>query len=157
MKLLMRSIILPISILIFIFSCSYERFNSPNQKKFHIIDVGVEGEKRSAFLVRKKINRFSNIDSKNKIKLDISLNSNKEIEEKSIQNKVTKYKLFMTAQVEITDLASGKKYKRTYKASQSYNVEDRYSNTVNNSKKANNNLIKIITEEILDQLKIFYN
>ena len=49
------------------------------------------------------------------------------------------------------------KYKREYSASQSYNVEDRYSATLNNSKEANINLIEVIVSEILDQLKIFYS
>ena len=131
--------------------------NSSDQKKFHIVEIYVEGEKRAAFLVRKKINRYSNSDSGNKIKMTINLSNNKEIQEKNIQNKVTRYKLFMTAQVEVKDLVSGNEYKRSYNASQSYNVEDRYSNTVNNSKEANNNLIEIIVDEILDQLKIFYS
>ena len=38
-----------------------------------------------------------------------------------------------------------------------YDVEDNYSNTVNNSKEANNSLIDIIVDEILDQLRIYYN
>ena len=101
--------------------------------------------------------RYSNLKSGNKIKINIILASNKEIQEKNTQNKVTRYKLNMSAQVEIKDLVSGSEYKRSYNASQSYNVEDRYSNTVNNSKEANNNLIEIIVDEILDQLKIFYS
>ena len=157
MILFKRLIIITISLIIFLSSCSYEKMNSPDQKKFHIVDIYVEGEKRTAFLVRKKIIRYSSLKSGNKIKINIILASNKEIQEKNTQNKVTRYKLNMSAQVEIKDLVSGSEYKRSYNASQSYNVEDRYSNTVNNSKEANNNLIEIIVDEILDQLKIFYS
>ncbi len=141
---------------LFVISCTYEKINSTDQKKFHIVDITVEGEKRSAFLVRKKINRLSNIDSSNKIKILVKLSSKKEILEKNIQNKVTKYKLSIAAQVEVKDLNTNRDYKRSYSASQSYDVEDRYSATVNNSKEANINLINKIVDEILDQLKIFY-
>ena len=63
----------------------------------------------------------------------------------------------MIADVEVDDLVTNQKYKREYSASQSYNVEDRYSATLNNSKEANINLIEVIVSEILDQLKIFYS
>lgn len=157
MRLSKQSIIITISILIFVFSCSYEKINAPGQKKVHIINLNIDGEKRTAFIIRKKINRFSNIDSKNKIKIDINISNKKEVEEKNIQNKVTKYKLFMTAKVVVTDMGSGKKNEKTYNASQIYGVVERYSNTVYNAKKANDDLIEIISGEILDQLKIFYN
>ena len=138
-------------------ACSYEKINSPEQKKFHIVNISVDGEKRTAFLVRKKINRFSNSESENKIQIKIKIDNKSEIQEKNIQNKVTRYKLTMIADVEVDDLVTNQKYKRVYSASQSYNVEDRYSATLNNSKEANINLIEVIVSEILDQLKIFYS
>ena len=74
-----------------------------------------------------------------------------------MQNKVTKYHLSLSAKVLIKDLINNKEFKRTINSSQIYDVAERYSDTLNNEKSANNNLINKIVEEILEQLKILYN
>ena len=144
-------------ILLLISSCSYQNMNSKDQKKFYIQEFDITGDTRTSFIIQKKIQRFSNKDSGNRIKLSVELNKNKAIEEKNIQNKVTKYSLTLTANVKIIELDSTKEIVRTFTARRIYNVEDNYSATVNNSKEANNSLIDIIVGEILDQLRIYYS
>ena len=144
-------------ILLLISSCSYQNMNSKDQKKFYIQEFDITGDTRTSFIIQKKIQRFSNKDSGNRIKLLVELNKNKAIEEKNIQNKVTKYSLTLTANVKIIELDSTKEIVRTFTARRIYNVEDNYSATVNNSKEANNSLIDIIVGEILDQLRIYYS
>ena len=141
----------------FISSCSYQNINSKNRKQFNIQEFDITGDTRTSFIIQKKIQRFSNEDSNNKIKLFVELDKNKSIHEKNIQNKVTKYSLTLIANVKIFELNSTKEIKRTFTARRIYNVEDNYSATVNNSKAANNSLIDIIVEEILDQLRIYYS
>ena len=141
----------------FISSCSYQNINSKNRKQFNIQEFDITGDTRTSFIIQKKIQRFSNKDSNNKIKLFVELDKSKSIHEKNIQNKVTKYSLTLIANVKIFELNSTKEIKRTFTARRIYNVEDNYSATVNNSKAANNSLIDIIVEEILDQLRIYYS
>ena len=65
-------------------------------KKFYIQEIDISGDKRTSFLIqKKKFNDFSNEDSDNKLKLLMNLDKNKTIHEKNIQNKVTKYKLYI--------------------------------------------------------------
>tara|TARA_Y100000992_G_C20952972_1_gene344444 strand:+ start:145 stop:543 length:399 start_codon:yes stop_codon:yes gene_type:complete len=130
--------------------------NVVNQEQFHINQIDIVGENRAAFIIKKKINRYSSENSKNKINISIKLDKNKNIEEKNIQNKVTKFRLSLSADVTIIDLSSKNEFKRVFNANQVYDVENKYSNTVNNSKEANNILIDRIINEILDQLKIYY-
>ena len=144
-------------IILLISSCSYQSMNSEDQKKFYIQEFDITGDTRTSFIIQKKIQRFSNKNSGNRIKLLVELNKNKSIQEKNIQNKVTKYSLALSANVRIIDLNSTKEMKRTFSARRIYSVEDNYSDTVNNSKEANNSLIDIIVDEILDQLRIYYN
>ncbi len=144
-------------ILIFISSCAYQNMNSKDQKKFNIQEFDITGDTRASFVIQKKIQRFSNENSDNRIKLVVELNKNKSIHEKNIQNKVTKYSLTLSADVKIIELNSTKEIKRTFTAKRIYNVEDNYSATVNNSKEANNSLINIIVDEILDQLRIYFS
>ena len=138
-------------------SCSYQKMNSIDQKKFHIEEFEVNGEARESFIVQKKIQRFSNTSSSNKIKILIDLKKNRTIKEKNIQNKVTKYNLSLLANVNIIDLKTTNEIKKSFTANKTYNVEDSYSSTVNNSKEAENSLINKIADEILDQLRIYYN
>ena len=101
----MKSIILtPLIIIILISSCSYQKMNSADQKKFHIKEFEINGDKRESFVIQKKIQRFSNKESSNKIKILINLKKNKAIKEKNIQNKVTKYNISLSADVKIVDL-----------------------------------------------------
>lgn len=144
-------------IIILLSSCSYQKMNSTNQKKFHIQEFEINGDTRESFLIQKKIQRFSNDESPNKIKIFIDLRKEKSIKEKNVQNKVTKYNLSLSADVKIIELNTTKEIKRFFIVNQIYNVEDSYSNTINNSKEANITLIDKIVDEILDQLKINYS
>ena len=156
MKIIKFIITVPFLILL-ISSCSYQKMNSVDQKKFHIKEFEVSGDKRESFIIQKKIQRFSNKNSLNKIKILINLKKNKSIKEKNIQNKVVKYDLTLLAEVQIVELNTSKEIKRVFTANETYNVDDSYSNTVNNSKAASNSLIDKIVDEILDQLRIYYS
>ena len=144
-------------ILLIITSCSYQNMNSKNQKKFNVQEFDITGVTRASFIIQKKIQRFSNENSINRIKLSIELNKDKSIHEKNIQNKVTKYSLTLSANVKIIELDSAKEIKRNFTVKRIYDVEDNYSDTVNNLKEANNTLIDIIADEILDQLRIYFS
>ena len=156
MKIIKFIITVPFLILL-ISSCSYQKMNSVDQKKFHIKEFEVSGDKRESFIIQKKVQRFSNKNSLNKIKIFINLKKNKSIKEKNIQNKVVKYDLTLLAEIKIIELNTTKEIKRVFTANETYNVDDSYSNTVNNSKAANNSLIDRIVDEILDQLRIYYS
>ena len=138
-------------------SCSYQKMNAINQKKFYIQEFEVKGEAKESFIIQKKIQRFSNKGSENRIKIIIDLTKDRSIKEKNIQNKVIKYNLSLSADVKIIELNSAREINRNFTANQTYNVEDNYSGTINNSKDANNSLINTIANEILDQLRIYYN
>lgn len=138
-------------------SCSYEKMNSADKKRFHVVEIDIEADRRTRFIVQKKINRFSNEQSANKVKIFIEINKSRKIQEKNMQNKVTRYQLSLSAKVLITDLVKSEKFKRSLSTSQTYDVAERYSDTLNNEKNTNSNLIDSIVEEILEQLKIIYN
>ena len=119
-------------ILLLISSCSYQKMNSQDQKKFYIQEFDISGDSRTSFIIQKKIQRFSNEDSDNRIKLLVVLDKNKTIQEKNIQNKVTKYSLTLSAKVKIIELNSTNEINRTFTARRIYKVEDNYSATINN-------------------------
>ena len=157
MKYLKKIIIFSLISLFLLNACTYKKINSQNQKKFNIQEINVNGDGRTAFLIKKKVNRYSNSESNNNIKITIELSKSSDIEEKNIQNKATKYKVSLSANVIVSELNSGRELNRTFNSSQTYNVEEKYSNTLNNMRDANNALIDVLTNEIIEQLRIYFN
>ena len=157
MKYLKKIIIFSLISLFLLNACTYKKINSQNQKKFNIQEINVNGDGRTAFLIKKKVNRYSNSESNNNIIITIELSKSSDIEEKNIQNKATKYKVSLSANVIVIELNSGRELNRTYNSSQTYNVEEKYSNTLNNMRDANNALIDVLTNEIIEQLRIYFN
>ena len=157
MKYLKKIIIFSLISLFLLNACTYKKINSQNQKKFNIQEINVNGDGRTAFLIKKKVNRYSNSESNNNIIITIELSKSSDIEEKNIQNKATKYKVSLSANVIVIELNSGRELNRTFNSSQTYNVEEKYSNTLNNMRDANNALIDVLTNEIIEQLRIYFN
>ena len=137
-------------------SCSYQKINISEQK-FTIEEIEVNGDKRTSFLIKRKIERFSREDGLNKLAISINLGTKKHIHEKNIQNKVTKYKLSLTAETKIKDLKTFEVVKRSYSSNIIYNVDSRYTDTVKNEKEAKSELIDLIVNQLLDELKINFN
>ncbi len=153
---IVKSILISAIILVNFYSCSYQRINLTDQN-FTIDKIEINGDKRKSFLIERKIKRFSQENSSNKLAVIINLTTRKDIHEKNIQNKVTKYKLTLEAETNIKNLKTSEINKRSYSSNIIYNVEDRYTNTINNEKKANLELIDLIVNQLLDELKINYN
>ena len=70
---------------------------------------------------------------------------------------LTKYKLSLTAETNIKDLKTSEVIKRSYSSEIIYNVGTRYTETVKNEKEAKSELIDLIINQLLDELKINYN
>ena len=68
-----KSITIFATILILLTSCSYQNMNSKDQKKFNVQEFDITGDNRASFIIQKKIQRFSNENSENRIKLSIEL------------------------------------------------------------------------------------
>ena len=152
-----KSILIFLIVIFFSSACSYQKMNSSDQKRFDIQEFEVTGGARESFVLQKKIQRFSNKNSPNKIKILIDLSKSKTIKEKNIQNKVIKYNLSLSANIKIVELTTNREIKRNLTFSEVYNVSDSYSVTINNSKEANNSLVDKMVNEILDQLRIYYS
>ena len=153
---MVKFILLAVTSLIILNSCSYQKMN-PSVQQFAIDEIQVNGNERTSFLIERKIKRFSQKSSSNKLAIIINLSKKKDIHEKNIQNKVTKYKLTLRAETNIKNLKNLDVIKRSYSSSTIYNVESKYTDTLNNEKEANSRLIDLIVNQLLDELKINYN
>ena len=153
---MVKYILVFIIVLTSLSSCGYQKI-SISEQKFTIEEIEVKGDKRASFLIKRKIERFSRKDGLNKLAISMNLGTKKNIHEKNIKNKVTKYKLSLTAETKIKDLKTFEVVKRSYFSSIIYNVDNRYTDTVKNEKEAKSELIDLIVNQLLDELKINYN
>ena len=146
-----------LALLLLIQGCSYELINSPNKEKIFVQTINVNGDTRSAFIIKKSVMRKSNKESNNKIKMDIDLSEKVSIVEKNIQNQVTKYKINLVAKVSVNDLKSDRDYSKNYSSEKMYDVGDKYSITLENSKQAKKISLDNLINQILDDLNLYYN
>ena len=153
---MLKYILVFVIVLASLSSCGYQKISISDQK-FTIDEIEINGDKRASFLIKRKIERFSRADGLNKLGISINLSTKKSIHEKNIQNKVTKYKLSLTAETKIKDLKTFQVVKRSYSSDIIYNVDSRYTDTVKNEKEAKSELIDLIINQLLDELKINYN
>ncbi len=153
---MLKYILIFIIVLTSLNSCGYQKI-SISEQKFKIEEIEVNGDKRTSFLIKRKMERFSREDGLNKLAISINLGTNKSIHEKNIKNKATKYKLSLTAETNIKDLKTSEVIKRSYSSEIIYNVGTRYTETVKNEKEAKSELIDLIINQLLDELKINYN
>ena len=156
MKEMVKSILVFIIIFLSFSSCGYQKVNNSNQM-FSIEEIQVNGDKRTSFLIKRKIERISHEKGLNKLAITINLSTKKDIHEKNIQNKVTKYKLSLTAETKIKNLKTLEVFKRSYSSNIIYNVDTRYTDTVKNENGAKSELTDLIINQLLDELKINYN
>ena len=86
-----------IVLLLLLNNCSYQKINSSNQD-FYINEITISGEKRAAFLIKKKLKNNFVKSGANPLNIIIDLKKTKDVAEKNLQNKVTKYQLGLKAQ-----------------------------------------------------------
>ena len=146
-----------LALLLLIQGCSYELINSPNKEKIFVQTINVNGDTRSAFIIKKSVMRKSNKESNNRIEIDIDLSEKVSIVEKNIQNHVTKYKINLVAKVSVNDLKSDRDYSKNYSSEKMYDVGDKYSITLENSKQAKKISLDNLINQILDDLNLYYN
>ena len=146
-----------LALLLLIQGCSYELINSPNKEKIFVQTINVNGDTRSAFIIKKSVMRKSNKESNNRIEIDIDLSEKVSIVEKNIQNQVTKYKINLVAKVSVNNLKSDRDYSKNYSSEKMYDVGDKYSITLENSKQAKKISLDNLINQILDDLNLYYN
>ena len=148
------------SILIFIFyffltSCGFKAVDQNYFKGFDIVP-NIEGEDRIVYLLSNYLKNNSSGNT-NKILINAEVKKNKNIKEKNIKNEITKYEINISTLISYQILNGIKS--ETYKIDKKgfYNVNNKHSVTLSNEKKLIKNLVKQISEQILNDLRLNLN
>ena len=138
-------------VLFMITACGYNVIDQNYSKKINIVETNITGDKRIAYLIRNKFFKNDKVNDKS-VKLDLVIKKIKQIEEKNINNEITKYKVIISVNVNFYLIKDNKSDEFLISENGIYNVSERYSETLNNEKTLIKNIVNSISDKIIKTL-----
>jgi len=123
--------------------CGFKAVNQNYLNDYKLTEINIAGDNRIAYLLKNKLKIFKQNGSKD-LKIDLTINKIKNINEKN-----TNVKFYIVEKNLIDSFTINK--------SGVYNVNDRYSETVNNEKRLVKDLVNNISDQISKDLRIKLN
>ena len=139
---------LTVIFLIFLTNCGYKI--NKIEKNYHIENLNIEGERRNSTKLKNYLMKNDDINVANKLSLEIDLKSSQSVKAKSKTGSVTSYNLNFLANAEFT--IGNKITKKNFVANTSYELGTNHSTTIYNEKKAKDDLLIDIADQILNYL-----
>ena len=135
---------------VFLSGCGFKPLTMSNLDNVSLVKLETTGNKLINFKVGNYLKQTLNYNKNNPTKIVVKINSKKErsIKEKNNKNEITKYNLEIISEVIVYVLEDNKEFSFTIKKLNEYKVDDQYSNTIQNEKKATSEIIKILSQEI---------
>ena len=130
-------------------NCGFKIVDQSKLNNFKIQDIIATGEKRINYKLKNKLLTNSNKTSVRSIIIELATSKIKTINEKNIENEITKYKLEIIVKVKFYDTGNKKINNFTEVESGDYLVTKQYSQTLNNE----NKLIEILTGKIAENIR----
>ena len=148
----MKFKIIKASIFLFIITaCGYNVIDQNYSKKINIVETNITGDKRIAYLIRNKFFKGDKTSNKS-VKLDLIIKKIKQIEEKNINNEITKYKVIISVNVNFYLIKNNKSGEFLVSENGIYTVSERYSDTLNNEKTLIKNIVNSVSDKIIKTL-----
>ena len=138
-------------VLFMITACGYNVIDQNYSKKINIVETNITGDKRIAYLIRNKFFKNDKVNDKS-VKLDLVIKKIKQIEEKNINNEITKYKVIISVNVNFYLIKDNKSDEFLISENGIYNVNERYSDTLNSEKTLIKNIVNSISDKIIKTL-----
>ena len=138
-------------VLFMITACGYNVIDQNYSKKINIVETNITGDKRIAYLIRNKFFKSDKVNDKS-VKLDLVIKKIKQIEEKNINNEITKYKVIISVNVNFYLIKDNKSDEFLISENGIYNVSERYSDTLNSEKTLIKNIVNSISDKIIKTL-----
>jgi len=144
--------------LILLNSCGFKRLNLNTSDSFNIVNLDFEGDHRLTTILSNNLSIYSDQNSTRQYDIRIVLKTSKNIKIRDKTGKVTRYSSDWIADLEVKDKNSNKSRKKSFIASNNYEVSDNHSDTLRNEKNANDNNLNFITNEIIKFIRLInYN
>ena len=139
------------TLIVLLTNCGFKVVNNNELRNFNIVEIETSGESRVNFSLKNNL-KNKKINNNRKIKLDLETDKIKEIKENNIKNEITKYSITISTKVNFKLIGENKLGEFTVSKKGNYNVQEQYSQTLNNEKKLIDSLTDEIVEEIFNNL-----
>lgn len=131
-----------------LFSCGFKPLNQKNVGLINLQNITIEGDQRTAYILKNNLSLISNKESKNIYDAKIIITKNKSNKIKDKSGKTTRYGLTLSVQLELVDEINSKELRNTFTRSSDYDVATIHSDTINNENNATRNIIENITSDM---------
>ena len=135
------------TLIVLLTNCGFKVVNNNELRNFNIVEIETSGESRVNFSLKNNL-KNKKINNNRKIKLDLETDKIKEIKENNIKNEITKYSITISTKVNFELIGENKLGEFIVSKKGNYNVQEQYSQTLNNEK----NLIDSLTDEIVEEI-----
>ena len=139
------------TLIVLLTNCGFKVVNNNELRNFNIVEIETSGESRVNFSLKNNL-KNKKINNNRKIKLNLETDKIKEIKENNIKNEITKYSITISTKVNFKLIGENKLGEFTVSKKGNYNVQEQYSQTLNNEKNLIDSLTDEIVEEIFDNL-----
>ena len=125
-----------------------------NINNISLAELDMEGNRIINFKISTYLKQTLNFKKDNATKIKVSIISKKkrDIKEKNSKNEITKYNLTITSTVKVNILGTDKNFTFTLTKLNEYRVDSQYSVTVQNEKRALNEIINILSQDIVKNI-----
>ena len=144
-----RKILITILFLPLLTNCGFEVINRSNIEQFDINQITTSGDRRINFRIKERLKFAKSENDKKLVNINLNTKKTKSVKERNIKNEITKYQIDIKINVKLSDIYDKDIINFVVTKSDDYNVEDQYSETLNNEKK----LIKLLSENLADNIQ----
>ena len=131
-------------------ACGFEVVKMSDRNQFKITELNTSGDRRVNFKIKNSL-IFNNSESKTQsIIMELYTEKKKEIKEKNIKNEITKYEINLITNLKINILNKNKVLNESVRVNGDYTVAENFSDTLSNEKKLIDNLVRKLSDQILD-------
>ena len=137
-------------LLILFSSCGFKAVTTKNNHLIYLQNIKVIGEPKIAYSLKNNISIISSKDSKNRYDAKVKIEKKKSVKIKDVAGKIKRNSLTISANLELTNLDTNQKIRKTFSKNADYDVSAIHSDTISAENKAVKNITQQISDDILN-------
>mgnify|MGYP006084517565 FL=1 len=145
----MKKILSLLILTILLDSCGFKIIKPNKYSQINIQNIEIKGNKNISFLLKNSILLNSNENSKNIYDVTIELKKNKINKIKDGSGKTKRVNVSITANLNLKEINRQNSINRKFEKNADYDVAKNHSDTINNEKIIDKNLIKQLSDDII--------
>jgi|TARA_B100001094_G_scaffold204995_1_gene198926 hypothetical protein len=134
--------------------CGFKPLSMKNINNISLVKLDTTGNNVINFKISNNLKQSLGFKKSNPTKIAVAINSKKEktIKEKNTKNEITKYNLTIITEIKVNVLEDNTSFSFVLKKLNEYKVDDQYSITFQNEKKATDEILNLLSKEIVKNI-----